>query len=188
MKKILLIILLMSTFSCKKSTEQSPYAYNESTIFSDNNKALFTEFLMEIKPYILVGGVKKYVVSDSIFNVTIKTNADTFGINNSLRVDTNALSNQTSGAYRVTSDDFKYPTRVVFKTDKNIATTAGEYGQLLNRTLVLAPAFYYVNISSFEIKQANGVKKKVSSLAGKTVEVKDGMKNMFLGEFEILVK
>jgi hypothetical protein len=143
---------------------------------------------MEIKPYIVVSGVKKYVVSDSIFNVTIKTNADTFGINNSLRIDTNALSNQTSGAYRVTSDDFKYPTRVVFKTDKNIATTAGEYSQLLNRTLVLAPGYYYVNISSFEIKQANGVKKKVSSLAGKTVEIKDGMKNMFLGEFEILVK
>lgn len=173
--------------ACNKNNNE-PYSYEQSTIYSQSDNANFSAVLLDIKPYILDNNVKKYLVNSTITNVTLKMDENDFGDHNSLSIDTSLITKQIVNNYVVTTEDVSYPVNIPFRTNDQPLTNAGEFSSLLNNRVILSPGFYHCKIASFEIKLANNTIKKISTNITKYIEVKQGMKNQYLGEFEILIK
>lgn len=189
MRNILLGIILLGAFSSCKKDSGSPYTYSsESTIYSETEKTAFKEILLIAKPYIMVNNQKKYLVAESLSNVTIKVNNSLWGAFESMPVDTLLVDRAISGSYVVSDIPIKYPVIAAKQAEKDTLTTAGEYADLINNYLTLKAGFYICQVSSFEIKLKNKGIKKVYPMITVTMEVKENVKSSFIGEFEIEIK
>jgi len=173
--------------SCSK-TDLSPYSTEESTIYSENNKTLFKEILLDIVPYILDAGSKKHLVVSNIQNVTITVNDSIWGVFNSLNIDTSLVTKFEFNNYFVTNDTLKYSTVVPYTSKKQTLTKAYQYSLLLNRYITLEPGFYMAKIESFEVKNNLGILKKVSTNISVPFEVKENFRSSYLGKLEVEIK
>jgi len=173
--------------SCAK-TDYSPYATEEATIYSESNKTLFKELLVEIVPYTLDGNTKKYLVLKEIKNVTLTVNDSIWGVFNSLTLDTTFVSKNEFNNYFVSNDSMKYSTVVPYSTKKQTLTKAYQYSQLLNRFITLEPGYYIAKVESFEIKNNLGITQKVKTTIKVPFEVKENFRSSYLGKFEVEVK
>ncbi len=175
-------------FSACSKPKNQPYSYELSTIYSASNNTNFSSILLDLKPYIMDNGVKKYIVDPVISNVVLKVDDNDFGDQNSLSLDTSIITKQIVNNFFVTAEDITYPVNVPFRTDDKPLTNAGEFSSLLNNIIILSPGFYHCKIASFEIKTANNVTKKVLTNVSNYFEIRSGMKNYYFGAFEILIK
>lgn len=173
--------------SCNK-TKDSPYAYEQSNIYSTSNNVNFGTILLDLRPYVMDNNVKKYVVSPQIKNVSLKVDKFDFGANNSLPIDTSIVAKDLVNNRFVTTEDIKYPVIVNFKTDNEPITTAGQYSDLLNNYVVIGPGFYNCRIYSFDITKADNTTQTVYTNIYHNFEVRSGMGNIYFGTFEVLVK
>ncbi|NOU45473.1 MAG: hypothetical protein HOO86_00240 [Bacteroidales bacterium] len=189
MKKILATVgLLIALVIMGCSKDNSPYSYpNESTIYSETNKINFRELLVILKPYTMVDNQKKYILTDSLFNVHFSVNGNEWGKFNSAKTDTTRYQDEMFNDFKVTDEVVKYPVIAPFQTAKDTLTTAGEYSDLLNAYFTLEPGFYICNVESFEFRDENGVMKKVETTIIEPVEIKENLRSAFIGEFEILI-
>ena len=188
MKKVVLILFIFILFNGCQKDNPAPYTYNESTIYSDNSKTLFSEILLILKPYIVSAGQKKYIVSDSIVNVILKLDNDQWGTYSSFPMDTSLIVNYSLSNYLVSDSSVSYSIKIPYQPAKEVLTTAGEYSDLLNNTITLAPGFYFCSIESFEIKYQTGATKKVKPNISAAIEVKANTRSSFMGEFEVKVE
>jgi hypothetical protein len=188
MRKLLFVIMIPLLFiGCDKKS-YSPYSYsNESTIYSDSKTTQFRELVIIIDPYVLIGGIKKYIVTDTIKNVTIKISNKPWGVYNSFGIDTSVFVKEKLTNFYSTNTVTKYSIIAPFKTSSDTLKTAGEYSDLLNNYLTLEPGAYICQIESFDIKQIDGTIKKVKPFIVIPIEVKENSQSALVGEFEILI-
>jgi hypothetical protein len=188
MKKSLLIIIISLLFIKCSKQDYSPYSYsNESTIYSDSKTTQFREFVVIIDPYILDGSEKKFIVTDTIKNVTIKISDKLWGIYNSFGIDTSIFINEKLTNFYSTNTVTKYSIIAPYKTSNDNLTTAGEYSDMLNNYLTLEPGAYICQIESFDIKQLDGTLRKVKPFIVVPIEVKENSQSALVGEFEVQI-
>src|ERR1035437_1029528 len=91
MKNLLFLFMILLLFiGCKKGS--SPYSYSsESTIYSDSQTTQFKELVIIIDPFVMIGNLKQFIVTDTIKNVTVKINNKIWGIYDSFGIDTSYL-------------------------------------------------------------------------------------------------
>lgn len=189
MKKIyaLLFLAILGFASCEKDSSDA-YSYNSSsTIYSSENSIRFKELLLVLKPYVMVDGEKKYVVTETIYNVKLSVNGKAWGSFDSYNVNTSLYVNSSQGDYLVSDTAVRYAVIAPFQSIKDTLTTAGEYAQLLNNIFVLEPGFYFCKVDSFEVTDLSGVTRKFETSVLQAVEIKENSRSAFLGEFEVLI-
>jgi hypothetical protein len=139
------------------SEESNPYFYDEPTIYSESNKILFSEIIFFIKPYVLDAGQKKYIVSDTLKNISLKINNTIEKKSDSYSLDVSHLpSKEIHGNYVVTEQSVHYPVVMSISMIPEALVTAGQYADLLNDYLNLQPGIYVCQIVSFDFKMASG--------------------------------
>jgi hypothetical protein len=185
---VIFFCLFLLPFSC--DLDSDPYLYNEPTIYSESNKTLFSEIVFFIKPYILDAGQKKYIVSDTLKNISLKINDVIERKSDSFPLDVAHLySKAVFGNYLVTEQLIHYPivTKVTKIPEKMV--TAGQYADLLNDYLNLQPGTYVCQIVSFDIKtNTGGLKTVYTPELSLLLTVKENVLSVDLGEFEVEVK
>lgn len=189
MKKIftLLFLALLGFTSCEKDNADA-YSYNSSsTIYSSENSTRFRELLLVLKPYVLVDGQKKYIVTEAVYNVKLSVNGKAWGSFDSYNVNTALFINSSQGDYLVTDTAVRYAVIAPYQSLKDTLTTAGEYAQLLNNIFTLEPGFYFCKVESFEVRDLSGVNRKFETPVLQAVEIKENSRSAFLGEFEVLI-
>lgn len=186
-KYTLFFLALLGFASCEKDTTDA-YSYNSSsTIYSSENSTRFKELLLVLKPYVMVDGQKKYVVTETVCNVKLSVNGKAWGSFDSYNVNTSLYVNSSQGDYLVSDTAVKYAVVAPYQSLKDTLTTAGEYAQLLNNIFVLEPGFYFCKVESFEVKNLSGVTHKFETPVLQAVEIKENSRSAFLGEFEVLI-
>lgn len=187
MKNLLFIFMIFLLFlGCKKS--YSPYSYSsESTIYSDSQTTQFKELDIIIEPFVMIGNLKQYIVTDTIKNVRVKINDKIWGIYNSFGIDTSLFKKDGISNLYLTSTLTKYSVIASYSANNDTLKTAGEYAGLLNNYLTLKPGNYICEIESFEIKQIDGTIKKIKPFIVAPFEVKENYQSALLGEFEIQI-
>jgi hypothetical protein len=175
-------------FSC--SVESDSYPYNEPTIYSESNQNLFSEVVFFIKPYIFGAEGKKFIVTDTLKNISLIINNKIEEKSDSYALDVNhLLSKETHGDYLVTNQSIHYPVVMEMTMIPESLTTAGQYADLLNNYLNLQPGFYVCRIVSFDIKTISGELKTIyTPTLSFPLEVLENKASIHLGEFEIEVK
>jgi len=188
MRKLLIVVSLPLLFAMCKKQDYSPYSYsNESTIYSDSKTTQFRELVLIIEPYILIGSEKKYIVTDTITNVRIKISDRLWGIYNSFGIDTSIFVKEKLTDFYSTGTVTKYSIIAPYQTSNDTLKTAGEYSDLLNNFLTLEPGAYICQIESFEIKQTDGVIRKIKPFIVVPVEVSENSQSALVGEFEVQI-
>lgn len=187
MKKVLPFIFLYLFLSgCEKGT--SPYTYSsESTIYSSSKTTQFKKLVLIIDPYMMVGNVKQYIVTDTIKNVTIKIDNKLWNTCSSFGIDTSIFAKTVTGNFYLTDTQTKYSIIAPFSSGNDTLQTAGEYVDLLNNYLVLDPGNYICEVESFEIKKIDGTIEKVEPFIVVPVEIKENAISALVGEFEVQV-
>jgi hypothetical protein len=172
------------------SDDAGSYSYNEPTIYSESDKVSFSEVIFFVKPYVLDGGQKKYVVSDTLKNISLKINNIIERKSDSYSLDIDHLySKETLGDYLVTAQTIHYPVVMGVTMIPAQLTTAGEYADLLNNYLTLQPGIYVCQIVSFDVKTASGEWRTIyTPTISFPLEVKENMQSADLGEFEVEIK
>jgi len=178
---ILLIPILLC--SCKKDDKGS---YSESAVISSGSS--FGSILIDVKPFVMVGNEKNYLVTDTLYRVTLSVDDSNWGYNNSFVMDTSVVDQQIFNSYRITTSDLTYSAKIPYSTGKDTLNTAGEYAALLNRQLTLRAGFYHCRLDSFQLKTNDGILKTFRTNQSKVLEVKDNERNTYLGTFEVEVK
>ena len=187
MRKILFVFMIVLFIICSKE-DYSPYSYsNESTIYSDTKTNQFRELVLIIDPYILIGGEKKFIVTDTIKNINIKISNKLWGVFNSFGIDTSIFVKDKTINFYSTNTIAKYSIIAPYKTSSDTLKTAGEYSDLLNNYLTLEPGNYICQIESFEIKQLDGSIKKIKPFIVVPIEVKENSRSALVGEFEVQI-
>lgn len=185
-----LLPLMGLHFFCSCSQEDSPYPYNEPTIYSESNKTLFSEIVFFIRPYVIDNGLKKYVVADTLKNVSLKINNRIEKRANSYALDVEHLySKEIAGDYWVTEQTIHYPAVMGVTMIPENLTTAGQYADLLNNYLNLQPGVYVCQIVSFDIQTASGALRTIyTPTLSFPLEVKENIASVNFGEFEVEIK
>jgi len=188
MKKLLVISMIVLSFCGCSEDDQSPYSYSsESTIYSDSKTIRFRELILILKPYVLNGTEKSFIVTDTIKNVNIKINDKLWGVYNSLGIDTTNFVKEKTNNFYSTLSTTKYAIIAAYKTSSAPLNTAGEYSDLLNNYLTLEPGNYIFQIESFEIKQLDGSLRKIKPAIVVPIEVKENSRSALVGEFEVQI-
>jgi hypothetical protein len=181
-------LLILMLAACSKN-DYSPYSYaNEETIYSTNDNTVLRELLVILKPYIEIDNQKKFLITDTLFNVTIRINDNLWGTFNSMQVDTSIFDKEIINNQQYSTDAAKYSIIAQYQDSKDTLTTAGEYADLLNNYFTLEPGFYICEVESFEMKSTNGNIVKVKTNIIEAIEVKNDSRSTFIGEFEVLIK
>lgn len=184
LKKLFLFILIPLLNGCMDE-DYTPYSYsNESTIYSQDDRVILRELLLVLKPH-LEG--KKYIVTDSVFDIVIKLNNKDWGKFSSMAVDTSLFKYTVSSGRLVSDVPVEYPVIATFQPSADTLSTAGEYSDLLGDHFTLEPGFYICEIKSISLKDQAGNIKTVKTGIRKVVEVKENSRSAFVGEFEVLV-
>lgn len=186
--QLLLSFCLICYFGSCSKTDSSPYSTEEATIYSESNKTLFKEILVDLVPYVLDGNTKKYLVLKNIQNVTITVNDSIWGVFNSLTIDTSIAVKTAFNNYFASNDSMKYSTIIPYTSKKQTITKAYQYSLLLNRFITLEPGFYIAKVQSFEVTNNSGITKKVNTNISAPFEVKENFRSSYLGKFEVEVK
>jgi hypothetical protein len=175
---------------CSCSEDGSSYLYNEPTIYSENDKYLFSEVVFFMKPYIYEDNRKKYIVTDTLKNITLTINNKIEKKSDSYSLDIDHLSSKETGTdYVLTEQSIQYPVVVGVTMIPETLTTAGQYADLLNDYMNLQPGIYICRIVSFDIKTISGELKTVyTPTLSFPLEVQENKVSAHLGEFEIEVK
>jgi hypothetical protein len=188
MRRIALVFAVILCLSACTKTDFSPYSYsNESTIYSANKSVLFREFLLLIDPYVMDGNEKKFVVCDTIKNIVIHLSNKPWGSFNSFVVDTSIFQKEIVNDLVVSNSTLKYSIIAPYLTQSDTLSTAGDYSNLLNNYLSLEPGNYILEVISFEVKRQDGSLKKIKPFIVIPVEVKENIRNAFVGEFEVQI-
>ncbi|MDR2085914.1 MAG: hypothetical protein LBP72_01945 [Dysgonamonadaceae bacterium] len=175
-------------FSCNE--ENNPYPYNEPTIYSESNRHLFSEVVFFIKPYIREADRKKFIVTDTLKNISLTINNKIKKKSDSYPLDIDRLSAKEAYAdYLVTDQPIHYPVSMEVTMMPQSLTTAGQYADLLNDYLNLQPGIYICRIVSFDIKTISGELKTIyTPMLSFPLEVEENKVSAHLGEFEVEVK
>jgi hypothetical protein len=192
-KQVMLLfptILFCWLFLPSCSEESNPYFYNDPTIYSESNRIVFSEIIFFLKPYIFEAGQKKYIVSDTLKNISLKINNTIEKKSDSYSLDIAHLpSKEIHGDYIVTEQPVHYPVIMNIATIPEALITAGQYADLLNDYLNLQPGAYVCQIVSFDFKTASGELKTVyTPTLSFPLEVEENRASANLGDFEIEVK
>jgi hypothetical protein len=186
MRTILPLFMLFLMIGC--SEDSTPYSYSsESTIYSDSETTQFKELVLILKPYILVGEEKQYIVTDTVKNVVIKVNDKSWGTFNSYDVDTSIFLKTLVTNFYTTSTTTKYSVVAEYTSNSGTLSTAGEYVELLNNYMNLKPGDYICEIESFEIKRNDGTVETIKPYIVTPIEVKENCQSTLVGEFEVQV-
>ena len=190
--KILFIsTVLQFLFSCSSDDDygySSSYSYaNEYAIYETTDETVFREFVLILKPYVMINGAKQYLVTDSLSNVNIKINDKDWGVFTSLDVEPALFDTEENNGMAFTDEPVKYAVLAPYQTSKDTLTTAGEYSNLLNKQFTLEPGIYIFEIESFDFKMSDGTIKTVKTPVVEPVEITENTRNIFVGEFEIKI-
>jgi hypothetical protein len=180
---------LLVFYSCNKD-ESDPYHYNDPTIYSESNQILLSEIIFFMQPYITDSGQKKYIATDRLKNISLKINDRIEQVSDSYPLDTAHLNfMEIHGNYWVTSQLIHYPAVMNVTMIPDALTTAGQYADLLNNYMNLLPGIYVCRIVSFDIATVSGELETVYTPSlSFSLEVKDNMGSIYLGEFEVEIK
>ncbi|GHS96412.1 hypothetical protein FACS189421_01470 [Bacteroidia bacterium] len=175
-------------YSC--SDDSDSYSYNEPTIYSNNNKILFSEVVFFMKPYVMDAGQKKYIVTDKLSNLSLKIGTKIVSVSDSYVLDVAHVNpKKMLGEYNVTEQPIHYPVVMGVTMIPDSLTTAGEYADLLNDYLNLQPGIYVCRIISFDIQTISGELKTIyTPTLSFPLEVKENIVSVNLGEFEVEIK
>ena len=184
-----IIFAIISLDSCSDNS-LSPYSYDEPTIYSSSNSALFSEVIFFLKPYIEKDGEKRYIATDSIYNISLDIKNTIRKISNSYQLDTLHLYNkETIGMYRTTTDEVHYPVAINIRVTPEKLNTAGEYSNLLNNYLTLAPGAYVCQITSFDLKTIKGNFQTIHTpFLSVPLIVEENSVSSNLGVLEVIIK
>jgi len=188
MVRIVLLSLLSFSFfliSCDKDVDNDIVP----AVYSPSENVEFSKINFFIKPYIENSGLKKYLLTDTLYNVMVQIDGQKNFSSQSFQLDTLHIPNkETISYYRVTSQEVKYPVIVNVRILPDKFETAGEYAHLLNNYFELAPGDYIFQIKSFDIQTIYGKLLTIHTpLISAPLEVRDQMKSAFLGEFEVAI-
>ncbi|GHT25696.1 hypothetical protein AGMMS4957_20910 [Bacteroidia bacterium] len=173
--------------ACSDYDAENSFYYNKPSIYSESDKVLFSEVIFFVKPYVVDAGQRKYVVTDTLKNVSLKINNKIERTSDSYALDIDhLLAKETLGDYQVTAQSIHYPVVMGVTMIPEELTTAGQYADLLNNYMNLQPGIYVCQIVSFDIKTALGTLKTVYTPAiSFSLEVKENMLSADLGVFEV---
>ncbi len=186
----IIMAMMISFFACSEDDSSAGYSYNDPTIYSSSNKTLFSEVIFFLKPYVEENDIRKYIVTDTLFNISLKINNQYSYLSYSLPMDTLHIEGkESSGNFRTTSTDIHYPVIMNVDVKPESFNTAGQYANLLNNYFTLSPGVYVCQIISFDIKTSSGITTTVYTPSlSFPLEVKENTTSSNLGEFAIPVK
>ncbi|MDR1983872.1 MAG: hypothetical protein LBQ28_03500 [Prevotellaceae bacterium] len=190
MKLLILLFLSVSVVLSSCSGDNGyTYQYDEPTIYSPSDEVVFSEIIIFLKPFVIDGSQKKYVVVDSLRNIVIKINNKTWTTPNSYGLDTAHVSNKTTvNDYLVTTESITYPTLVNVVSYPENFETAGQYADLLNNYFNLNPGTYICQLQSFDIMDISGNTTTIYTPSlSFPLEIKPEQKSVNIGEFEVLI-
>jgi hypothetical protein len=166
------------------------YGYNEATIYSQTNEVKFSKIIFFIKPFVQVNGEKKYLVTDTLKNVSVKINRTIDKVSDSYALDTTHIyTKENYGDLLVSEESLHYPVEMGVTMIPDRLTTAGQYADMLNDFLILKPGNYIFQLVSFDVKKASGNMKRIYTPSiSFGLEVTGNTISANLGEFEIEIK
>jgi hypothetical protein len=148
---------------------------------------IFSEIILFIQPYVLDvsdGNKKKYIVTDTLRNISISINNKLHRTVTSYGLDTLHVNHQsTVGSHRVTTDSLAYPVQVNVLMYPEKFSTAGAYAGLLNSYFELNPGVYICRIHSFQISSDTIYTPTLSF----PLEVEENRTSVSVGKFEVEV-
>jgi len=166
--------------------------YNEigNKIYDDEYTSTISpydrELLLVVEPYLEVDGQKKYIVSDSIFNLSISINNKKWGMYSSAYYPTANQTLETHNSFYTTDDTAKYAVVAPQTyTSYEKPQTAGEFATVMTENLILEPGTYYVLVESFLIKDKQGNVFSVPVNMMRIVTIKESTKSAYIGAFEV---
>ncbi|MDR3366090.1 MAG: hypothetical protein LBO71_03885 [Prevotellaceae bacterium] len=172
------------TAACSENDGFDGYSYSEPTIYSPSNKPVFSEIILFLQPYIMDGGTKKYVLTDTLRSIAVSINDKMQRIATSYGMDTLHVRNKsTVGSCRVTTDSIAYPVQVNVLMFPEKFSTAGEYANLLNSYFELSPGAYICRIQSFSVGSQTAYTPALSF----PLEVAENRTSVSVGKFEVEV-
>lgn len=193
MKKIAAIaplLGLMLSAACSKDDGYDTYSYNEPTLYSSSGKAMFSEVILFLKPYVLDDdGTKMYVVVDSLRNISVAINDRMQRPCTSYGVDTAHVADKSVvGGYSVSSEPIAYPVQVKIMLYPDELQTAGQYADLLTDYFAMSPGAYIFRVLSFDVLSATGQPTTIyTPRLSLPLEVKENSVSVSMGEFEVEV-
>ncbi|MBN2682160.1 MAG: hypothetical protein JXR58_06600 [Bacteroidales bacterium] len=192
MKKLIIVFLALSSFLLHNCSENeglysNPTYYNESTIYSANNKADFREILCIINLTSDDGTGEKYVVSPQINEIVFTVNDNLWGKFSTSTIDTSTVNYYISGNLILSNQSINYPLVAKFIPENDTLTLAGEYANLLLDFSVIEPGTYLCRIESLKFTDANSDTISVYPHITIPFEVEDGAISTYIGTFNIPV-
>lgn len=184
---VFILLILLLGVSCAQDDAYSPNTYDdESAVYYDEDSDTFRNILMILMPYITEGGEKYYVVTDSLSEITVNINGQTWGVFSSIAKDTASINYSYLNNFTVSDFPVKYSVIAPVGYDQpDTLSTAGEFADLLNAYFTLSPGYYMCDVVSFQIKQADGTQLTINPLITEPLQIEAGMESVYLGEFEI---
>ncbi|MDL2241558.1 hypothetical protein LJB91_01455 [Bacteroidales bacterium OttesenSCG-928-L03] len=196
MKQLLLgklaCLILSALFLFVACEKDDPLAYydSSSSVYSSSNQVCFSTITLFMKPYVMHEGVKKYIATEQIFNLEISVNEFWSKAFDSYTYDILRLNPQAR------TDDFYIldkPVPYAFEIDVAMVpeelVTAGDYAQLLNKYWNLQPGAYICRINSLDILTLSGeIRRIYTPTLVASLEIKEGVASVHLGEFEVEIK
>ncbi|MDR1343292.1 MAG: hypothetical protein LBK18_08590 [Prevotellaceae bacterium] len=181
------LLALLFALSCAKDDGYETYSYNERTLYSSSGKAEFSAVILFLKPYILDGGQKKYLVVDSLRNISVTINGRSLRPLGSYALDTAHVSGkEIVSGYCVATEPVVYPVQVELALYPDSFQTAGQYADLLNSYFTITPGAYIFRIHSFDVLSVAGQQNSIyTPTLSLPLEVGENCSSANMGEFEV---
>lgn len=174
--------------ACDKDDYEPYYTY-DSSIYVDSDEVFMSELILFVKPYVMEGDTRKYILTESIYDLNIKINNFWEGHFESYSFDIRSNMEDRNEHFYLSNEAIPYPFVIEIATVPDNLITAGDYSGLLNNYWNLQPGAYVCQIQSFRIKTIAGEEIKVNTPSLIVpLEVTKGVASVNLGTFDVEIK
>jgi hypothetical protein len=183
------LLALLFALSCAKDDGYDTYSYNERTLYSSSDRAEFSAVILFLKPYLMDNGQKKYLVVDSLRNISVTINGKPLQPLGSYALDTAHVGGkEIANGYCVTTEPVVYPVQVKVALYPDNFQTAGQYADLLNNYFTITPGAYIFRIQSFDVLSVAGQQNSIyTPMFSFPLEVEENRLSANIGEFEVQI-
>ena len=176
-------IIFMLLSACSSDEWESSIDKN------DREEASFSKMIFFLNPYIEIDNVRQHILTDTLYNVSVKIDGSKTFTTNSLGVNSALVSDKaTENEFLITSQKMSYPVVMNIQIAPEKLETAGQYADMLNDYFTLSPGIYVCQIESFTVKTISGRQIIIyTPELSYPLEVKAGQVSENIGEFDVRV-
>ncbi len=179
-KFIFLFLMVLLTVSCDEENQ------NVATrnVVSEDGSVPFQELILLLN---IKASDSTYLVVKSIDSVNLYVNNRYWAKVNSDTLDTSKINKVVLGNTYVSSSKINYLVKARQDIEESEFTTAGEFAQFLNLSLVLKPGEYACFVESFQITFNDNTTKTYYPFLYEIFKVEKDVRSAYVGEIELKI-